>query len=327
MNISSKNEFSSKDITIIIPTKDRPDKIKKTLDAIANQTVKCAGVVVVASGKNINDVVMNYDKKLTIEYYHCDTPGQIKQRNLGIDKLRDRTKLVGFLDDDIILEPKAIETLLEFWNQKPVETAGIGLSIINKSPINTRSRIKDLLNRLKRLIYPPGRVLKSGFVTSFNDIPTSIRTSWLNGGSSFWRTRILSEFRQKEINCTWAVNEDVIFSYPVGKKYPLYVCQKAKAIHDHDITESGNRTQYYTRGRSWALWHLYFVQLHRELSQFACVSMMISRYIFGILVIGLYSKNKSYMSFYFGLISGTFEGIRTLREKGEIVSLLEQNQI
>jgi glycosyltransferase involved in cell wall biosynthesis len=67
--------------------------------------------------------------------YSTASPGQIRQRNLGLVHMDERTPLIGFLDDDLILEPDALERMIEFWNRAEPDTAGVA------STSSTRPRI------------------------------------------------------------------------------------------------------------------------------------------------------------------------------------------
>ena len=88
----------------------------------------------------------------------------------------------------------------------------------------------------------------------------------MNGGSSVWRQNILQEYTMKEINTSWAVCEDLIFSYPLGKKFPLYVCSGAKVEIDEEIIDRPAKEFYIYRGRANYLWGLYFVMKNEDLS-------------------------------------------------------------
>ncbi|EMJ38709.1 hypothetical protein LEP1GSC079_0108, partial [Leptospira interrogans str. FPW1039] len=74
------NKFKSKDICVLIPTKDRLHKIKNLLNSLSNQTLAVGRVIVIASGSDIRKDVLKFKDKLPIEYFFCEPPGQIRQR-------------------------------------------------------------------------------------------------------------------------------------------------------------------------------------------------------------------------------------------------------
>ena len=73
-------KYSCNDIAIIIPTKDRPQKICNLLESIALQKTIPRRIIIVASGQNIEDTVSSFSNKLPVEYYHTDLYGQLIQR-------------------------------------------------------------------------------------------------------------------------------------------------------------------------------------------------------------------------------------------------------
>ena len=57
--------YKLNDISIIIPTKDRPKQIQRIISFIANIYGKRIGkVIVVSSGLNIADILINFNDKL-----------------------------------------------------------------------------------------------------------------------------------------------------------------------------------------------------------------------------------------------------------------------
>ena len=273
--------YAGRDVAFIIPTKDRPKKIKNLLDSLVRQTVVCSRVIIVDGGESIEALVADYYDGLPVEYYKCCPPGQIRQRNMGIEKLDESTPLVGFLDDDLVLEADALEKMIDLWNCVEMNTAGIGFNVVNTPPLP----FSPLLRFLLMSSPVPGRVLSSGHNSRICNIDEDIRTQWLGGGYTVWRSEILEEFPQENLNTRWAIGEDLRFSYPIGKKYLLYVCAGAKVRHEHVYDQVPNKTVFYYRGRKESLGLFYFVESHRELSRAACLWMLagtaVARIIYG----------------------------------------------
>lgn len=321
MSELNKMVFSGKDIAFVIPSKDRPQKVFNVLDSLAQQSVQCGRVIVVCSGSDISEIVFRFKDCLSVEYYYSSIPGQLRQRNLGISKLNSSTKLVGFLDDDIVLKPNAIEKLISFWNKIEPETAGIGFNIVNEKKTE-RTYFKQLIHQ-KILI--PGRVYKSGFNTSISDMQRPILSEWLNGGTTVWRQDILDEYKHEVVNTDWAICEDLIFSYPIGKKYPLYVCADAKVIHDHppSVEKQNKKRQH---GKQWALWHLYFVKKNRELSVSSYAFMILTLFFIG-LILGIIPKYKYHSNFLRGVGKGGLHGLITILHGKDLKKYLEDSSL
>jgi GT2 family glycosyltransferase len=168
-------------------------------------------------------------------------------------------------------------------------------------------------------------VLRSGKGTSICNIDKSIRTYWLNGGATIWKAEFLRRIEHKEINCRYAVFEDIIFSYPIGKEFPLYVCAEAQVIHDHEIhTGALTLAQFFYRGKTQALWQLYFVTQHKELSLF----YYLAGYVFPntlTLFLRMVKKKPSQSPFFhLGRIVGAITGLLALLRGTDFQAFLSE---
>ena len=263
----TRNAYTGRELAWLIPTKDRPGHVQTLLESLAAQTRPSGRVVIVASGASVEDVVMRFRPRLPVAYFHSE-PGQIRQRNLGLAQLDDSTALVGFLDDDLVLEPDALEKMIEFWNASDPDTAGVGLNLVNAPSPPSR------FARLVMGSQEPGRVLRSGYNTRIDALETDIRSQWLGGGYTVWKRSILEEYRQPELKTRWAIGEDIRFSYPIGKLHPLYVCAAAKARLTPTFDQFPPHAVHRLRGRKGSLAAFYFASLHPELSRAACLSLL-----------------------------------------------------
>lgn len=305
--------YNSLDIAIIIPTKDRPHKIRNLLNSIHNQTVPCRRIIIVDSGDSILSVVNLFSTILPIEYYQTDLPGQIRQRNMAISKLDDRTKLVATFDDDIVLYPDSFEKMLNFWNfHCPSKTAGVSFNVVNCDP-DKHSFIKGLIGLTGPL---PGKVLQSGRNTSIVNLRSNIQTEWLCGGATVWRQKILQFYPHEIKDAKWSIYEDLIFSYPIGKKYPLFVCADAKVNHEH-VYDQNIKQKYYYLGSVETLWRFAFVRSNLELS-FVWFYWNQLATIFGRILLFLIKGEKKHFQFCLGQINGCFKSLYLIYSKKSI---------
>jgi len=265
-----KTVYMGRDLVLIIPTKDRPIKILSLLDSIAIQTVQCGRVIIVDGGRSIKDIVNGYRNCLTVEYYRCWPPGQIRQRNMGIAQLNNRNLLIGFIDDDMVFEPDAIEKMIDFWNRTEAKTAGVGFNIVNASP----HRHSFILGLFLASSHIQGSILRSGHNVTISNISEDIHTQWLGGGYTVWRHEILENFSQKNLNTRYAAGEDVRFSYPIGKQYPLYVCAGARIRHEHDYDQVPNKAFHRYQGLKLSIGNFCFAESYQEISCVACLWML-----------------------------------------------------
>jgi hypothetical protein len=135
---------------------------------------------------------------------------------------------------------------------------------------------------------------------------------------------VLTEFARPEIDASWAICEDLIFCYPIGKKYPLYICADARVLHDHLINPSPAGAPHRWRGHTWALWQLYFVTLNADLSVAAYTFHIVLLAAMGMSVGLLKPSKRFYLRFYGGLLQGATAGLsRVLRGK-DLLPLLRE---
>jgi len=305
-------KYTSKDLAVIIPTKDRPKQMRKHLQSLLDQQCELGRIIVVASGKNIEDIVLGFNDQLHVEYYSSE-PGQIRQRNMGISKLDERTKLVACMDDDVTYNEDAVNEIIRFWNSVEPDTAGVGFKIINMSAIK-HNWFRGFLGFSSA---KPGQVLKSGLCTPIHNAEKNIRVQWLNGGSTVWRQDILMANSLQEINTSRACNEDLIFSYPLGKKYPLYVCSDAKVeieemlYINEQLINKNTKELYIYSGRERCLWNLYFVMINEDLSVNKFILRQLIYCMAQMFKGAIYFDKKRYFTT-FGFIKGLFMSSRTL---------------
>lgn len=96
-------------VSVIIPTHDRPDFLKKTLQSIAEQTYKNIEIIVVSNGVNKNNEksAKEFNDPRIIYIDQEDSGGPASPRNHGI-RIAKGT-YVAFCDDDDIWMPEKIE--------------------------------------------------------------------------------------------------------------------------------------------------------------------------------------------------------------------------
>lgn len=313
--------YTSQDVAFIIPTKDRPEKVKNVLSSMTKQTAPCGRVIIVDGGKSVKDIVMSFSDSLPVEYYECYPPGQIRQKNFGISLLDDRTPLVCFLDDDIVLEPQALKSMISFWNKCEKDTAGVSFNIVNNPPYRY-SWAKALIGMSSP---KQGRVLRSGYNVATSPVTSDLKTQWLCGGATVWRQEILKRFTNKEVSSRWAICEDVIFSYPIGKIFPLYVNADARGRHEH-IYDHTAKMKYRYYGRTVTLWRLYFVESHAELSRMSYLWMLLGQIIIRC-ILGLFTFRTRHTQYAIGQIEGVIIGLRALLRGLNLLSLLNEDTI
>lgn len=269
-----RKPYEVADLAFVVPTKDRPTHVEKLLESLFRQTQACGRIVVIDGGSSVEHVISGFRERLTIDYIRCPAPSQIRQRNMGIKALEAKYRLVGFLDDKIVLERDALEKMVEFWNRVEDDTAAVGFNVTNNNP----ARYFPLQNLFFMSSAAPGRILKSGYNASIGNVASDVRSQWLAGGCTVWRSDILELFPQEELNTRWAIGEDLRYSYPIGKKYPLYICAGARCSQVRVFDQASQGNVHFYRGRKSVISQYYFVQLHTEdFSRLACLWMLLGK--------------------------------------------------
>lgn len=315
--MNAEPRYSHSSLAILVPTKDRPNKIRELLDSVCRQNQPCGRIVIIDGGESIAGVIAEYQDRLPVEHHLCHPPGQIRQRNMGIALLDARTPLVACLDDDIVLEEGAIEAMIAFWNRCDPDTAGVGFNIINNSR-EPRNWFRDLAG----LSGPePGKVLSSGFTTASTPTDRDLRVDWLSGGATVWRLELLKANVHRPLPGKWAIGEDVIFSYPIGRTRQLRVSAAARIRHEHVFDYRVKRPQRF-HGYTQTIWVFYLVEANPTLSRarflWSVVATATARLAAGIV-------RPSHAAFAIGQLQAASRGLFAIARGRDIASVIEQD--
>lgn len=100
--------------SVVIPTRNRQEILKKCLEALNNQTYDYDKfeIIIVDDGstKNNKSMIDNLNLKTNFKYYYQNQSGPAKARNNGIKNAQG--EYIIFIDDDIIVNKKFIESHL-----------------------------------------------------------------------------------------------------------------------------------------------------------------------------------------------------------------------
>lgn len=214
-------------IAFVVPTKDRPDDLRRMLASLAAQTRQADQIIVVdGSDPPVRGVVDGF-AEYHVDYERVFPPSLARQRNAGMRKLARSVTLAGYLDDDIVLESDAVQRMLEFWEVAGDDIGGAAFTITN-SPAPGALRLKQAFGIDHAW---PGRVLPSGFASSITPQAADIDTQWLYGGATVWRRAVIDAFPYDEWFVGTGFMEDIDFSYTVSSRYRLLVVARARLAH------------------------------------------------------------------------------------------------
>lgn len=142
------------EVSVVVRTKNRPVLLEKALNSLANQTYKNFEVVLINDGgSDIYELIRKYNNLLLINYIHNETSrGRSAAANIGIDLSQGNQ--ITFLDDDDIVYPWHLETLIQAANRF---SSGFVYSNYNRSLILTENTSNP-------------DIIKGGLVWEYNEL-------------------------------------------------------------------------------------------------------------------------------------------------------------
>jgi glycosyltransferase involved in cell wall biosynthesis len=290
-------------IALVVPTKDRPDDLRKLLLSIASQTRKPDQLIVVdGSNPDVQHVISDFSG-LGIDYVRVYPPSLSQQRNAGMRRLAPDITLAGYLDDDIVLESSAIDVMLQFWSGAPADIGGAAFNITNASRANWVHLKKLFLIDSSR----PGKMLSSGFPSTIGFQESDIDTDWLYGGAAVWRREIINSHSYDEWFLGTGFMEDVDFSFTVRKFNRLIVVASARLAHYSYPVKLEREALL---GKWQVVNRMYLVRKHRERGLSLASAWLASAGIAVLnMAVGLFRGRPNYWSRAKGNIAGMFSEV------------------
>lgn len=242
-----ERELQSKPLnfTIVIPTLGRPGPLRATLAAIEGQTRLPIEVVVVDASRNqeARNILYNCADRFQVDYQRATEPSAAMQRNQGA--LHVRTPIVGFLDDDVILEKGACEQLCTVFDKDTEGYIGGVAARLDEPPRPTPKGLIWWYYRIQAgfshptyggKLFGPAINCYPSYTESDGDL---INADWLNSGCVFYRTPLFH--REMFPNFKgYSFMEDVHLSARIAKTHRLYFHARAKYLHQ-DVQSHSRR--------------------------------------------------------------------------------------
>lgn len=301
--------FKKENLAVVIPSVGDKKNLDRCLKSLSKQTL-CPDkiIIILPKGK------FYINKYKNAEIYYSQIKNQVAQRNIGISKLKKNIKILIQLDDKIILDTKAIESILLCWNKNYKKNiAGIGFNQITKKKSkyfnSDRSILSILLTKIyqKYNFFKPGSVLLNGICVQYENLTEFTKVFWLKGGLCSYNLSKVKKYiyNRKFPLIFWSVCEDLIFSYGISKNYNLYVCDKAKASLLQMDNLNYSLKKDYERGKLYSQNLKYFIQINHELSFLLYAITTLILFFFGVLR-GVISLNSRMIFRNFGRLAGIF---------------------
>jgi GT2 family glycosyltransferase len=263
-------------ISVVVPTLDRPRELRRLLLSLRTEARALGEVRIVdGSADGSAGAVLREFPDLPVVWMPHRPPSAARQRNAGSDGLGSENELVSFLDDDVVLEPGAVENMLRFWDRAGPGIGGASFNQRNAPPLRFARAKTSALSRFWGLYGDrPGQVLPSGFQTLMSRFDRDGEVRWLSSSAVVWRRSVLREYRFDPWFEGYSYLEDLDFSYRVGRRYRLAVVAGAGYHHLPGRYGRGSALAF---GRREVVNRLYFVRKNSELSPVRCVRALVLR--------------------------------------------------
>jgi glycosyltransferase involved in cell wall biosynthesis len=263
-------KLEASQISVVVPTKDRPAEIRSFLSSVRASTQRPGEIIFVFSGQDITSVLKEFSD-LCVRAEPSAAASQIKQRNRGLELVAKEAKYVACFDDDITLDPHAIEKIVDFVNASEKDYGAVAFNIAN-----TRGFRFNLFKFLFCMSGTrAGAVLPSGYNTNLCNVPRSMEVDWVFGGATLWKRNIICGTARTDHYGSYAFIEDVEFSYGVRRSFPLAVCAEARV---HDLRAAGSFHKTVAFGKMQVAYRIAFVRRAGDLSVtlalWACIGQL-----------------------------------------------------
>jgi glycosyltransferase involved in cell wall biosynthesis len=226
------------DISVIIATANRSNIIQATLHSIASQAYQPREIIIIdGSGNNLTAALLQdkIDGLLSdVQYEKAVILGAAQQRNQGIKKAT--CHVIGFMDDDILLEPDCI---INLWHclMKGKDAGGVNALITNQHfvPLKGVTELFYQLMNGKKTSCFAGKM----FGPVINILPADdsalgdiVPVDWLNTTCTLYKREMLPTPVFDEHFEGYSLMEDLALSLRVAKKACLYNARTARIFHD-----------------------------------------------------------------------------------------------
>lgn len=170
------------DISIIIPTMNRPESLEKTLDCIANCSIIPSEIIVVDQSQNPQIIVKNQEilnsiSYLTnIKYLYLKIPSLTSARNYGIRNATN--EIIVCSDDDVDVKKDTFKLIYDIMQNRSIAMIA-GLD--TKTPLSGGNMLGYLFGTKSFLKRKKGHVTKSMLGRFPVSVDVIVDTEWAMG--------------------------------------------------------------------------------------------------------------------------------------------------
>lgn len=155
-NLSDKNNISAKvtdkntNLSVILATRNRPEKLKTSIESVLNQTYKDFELLIVDGSDNEDShkLIEQYSKRdPRIRYLRDAGTGPATARNLAL--LQSNGDYITFHDDDTVMKPQKLQKLLAGFEKEDENTGVVYCSRIEIRPHGQTRQVPTIFRKEK----------------------------------------------------------------------------------------------------------------------------------------------------------------------------------
>lgn len=288
-------------VAFVVATKDRPAELARMWDSLCGQTRPPDEVVIVDASAN-GEMPPRLDPgPIRLKRLRAEAASASRQRNQGLAAVGPEADLIGFLDDDAVIETEGLERMMTYWSTASACVGGAAFVMRNHPTMAwTAAKRTPLAESAGLYSRRRGTVTAAGFQTMIGVPDGTEFADWLPSGACLWRREVFSRFRFDEWFRGYSYLEDLDFSYRVGKHYRLAVVADAGYFHYPAAEGRGNGYEFGVRE---VLNRVYFVRKNPELSLPKCYAALALRCLMSV-TSGFRELRASYFMRAFGNVIG-----------------------
>ena len=225
-------------ISIIIPTKDRPYKVKRLLNQLYKNKFFFNEILVVDSSNADNKKKLIFIIKqadLNIKLINSRSSISL-QRNKGLKNMKKNNRFFMLLDDDIIFEKSSFIEMKKFINKNEKLYIGYGFNLISKVNYGFLENIKrnKFIERLGIYNTKIGKIVPSGWQTKINNVRQNQEVEWLSTQAVIYKNKKRKLYFDNFFK-GYSYLEDLDYSYRMSSFGKLIVLKKAMYYHNNNI--------------------------------------------------------------------------------------------
>lgn len=248
----------------------RAKPLLNLLNSVKIQTLYPNEILIIdGSVDDETKIILDQNHFTNLNYFKVDNEnrGLTKQRNYGISKVSNDSKIVCFLDDDTILEPNYFKELISTYHVYP-DALGVGGYITNESKwTKAADDYKPNVNEFfydgwkkkdgSRFVIRKKLGLDSNlspcFMPEFSHgrsvgfLPPSNKTYQVQqfmGGVSSFKKEVFEKYKFSTYFEGYGLYEDADFTFRLSNVGKLYLNTNARLGHFHDGSGRPNKFTY-----------------------------------------------------------------------------------